>query len=119
MSIPGKTRRPRRSDSDSAGAEANAGENGNGSGECATAPLTNEFGQVQVKCSRKKPTWPSGRRNGIWVAARPRSSTPPHPLSPSLPLSREGARAPFLCQAPFSISLSFLTSRWLLAAIPH
>lgn len=22
------------------------------------APLTNEFGQVQVKCSRKKPTWP-------------------------------------------------------------
>jgi len=55
------------------------------------ALLTNEFGQVQVKCSRKKPTWPSGRRNGIWVASR------------SVSLS-------------FSLYLSLSpTSRWLLA----
>lgn len=43
------------------------------SGRVHAVPLTNEFGQVQVKCSRKKPTWPSGRRNGIWVAGRPRA----------------------------------------------
>lgn len=60
---------------------------GNASFKCGgrvhAAPLTNEFGQVQVKCSRKKPTWPSGRRNGIWVAGRraPLFLSLPPPLS--------------------------------------
>lgn len=63
------------------------------SGRVHAAPLTNEFGQVQVKCSRKKPTWPSGRRNGIWVAGRPRAplflslSPPPSLFPPLLPIS--------------------------------
>lgn len=61
-------------------------------GRLHAAPLTNEFGQVQVKCSRKKPSWPSGRRNGIWVAGRPRaplflSLPPPSPPSSLFPIS--------------------------------